>query len=210
MTMPDHHAPKEMLVECPGCDKVVTGRPRGWMIYDEPREGPPERWTLLECMTGQHPILVIQNDFGPRQRFDDDNPYRIYPPQDPTLSDEIPHSLRDIHQEARKCFHAKAYKATAAMSGQTIEGACKLHGVTKGVLRDLLAEMKKQELIDGRLWEWAETLRHVRNAASHFDEADDEITRQDAEDALAFSEALLDYLYVLKARFDALKARRGK
>jgi hypothetical protein len=92
------------------------------------------------------------------------------------------------------------------MSGRTLEGACKLHGVTKGVLQDKLEEMKKRGLIDGRLWDWAETLRGVRNAASHFN--DEPVTKQDAEDALAYSEALLDYLYVLKARFEEMKKRR--
>ena len=67
--------------------------------------------------------------------------------------------------------------------------------------------MKDLELIDGRLWEWAETLRSVRNAAAHFN--DEGVSRQDAEDSLAYSEALLDYLYVLKARFDAMRARRS-
>jgi hypothetical protein len=56
--------------------------------------------------------------------------------------------------------------------------------------------------------DWAQTLRHVRNIAAHFN--NDTITVQDAEDALAFSEALLDYLYVLTARFNAMKERRSK
>jgi hypothetical protein len=92
------------------------------------------------------------------------------------------------------------------MCGRTLEGACKLHGVTRGVLQDKLSEMRERGLIDGRLWEWAETLRGVRNTASHFD--DEEVSRQDTEDALAYGGALLDYLYVLSARFEAMKARR--
>lgn len=46
----------------------------------------------------------------------------------------------------------------------------------------------------------------VRNAAAHLDGQG--VTKQDAEDSLAYSEALLDYLYVLRARFDAMKSRR--
>ena len=92
------------------------------------------------------------------------------------------------------------------MCGRTLEGACKLHGVEERNLYESLAKMKKLELIDGRLWEWAETLRDVRNAAAHFN--DETVSRQDAEEALAYSEALLDYLYVLAQRFSAMKARR--
>jgi hypothetical protein len=68
--------------------------------------------------------------------------------------------------------------------------------------------MKEEGHIDGRLWEWAQTQRNVRNSAAHFDS--NAITKQDAEDSIAFSEALLDYLYVLTARFEALKDRRVK
>jgi len=66
--------------------------------------------------------------------------------------------------------------------------------------------MKAQGLIDQRLWDWAELLRDVRNAAAHFN--DEDISRQDAEDCLTFNEALLDYLYVLKKRFDDMQLRR--
>jgi len=52
--------------------------------------------------------------------------------------------------------------------------------------------MKEAGKIDNKLWEWAQSLRHVRNSASHFN--DEMVTRQDADDCLAFNEALLDYL----------------
>jgi hypothetical protein len=94
------------------------------------------------------------------------------------------------------------------MAGRTLECACALQGVKENNLQRSLAKMKDQGLIDGRLWEWAETLRGVRNAAAHYD--GQTTSKQDAEDSLAFSEALLDYLYVLTARFEALKARRQK
>jgi hypothetical protein len=137
-----------------------------------------------------------------------DDPTRIYPPQDRELSTLIPGQLRQVHEEARACFRAKAYTAAAVMSGRTLEAACALNGITERTLQRSLVKMKEQGHIDGRLWEWAETLRAVRNAAAHYDS--NVITKQDAEDSIAFSEALLDYLYVLTARFEALKTRRVK
>lgn len=202
----DANEPGPMVVVCPSCEKPVIASPRGYTTYYEPNEGPPERWTLLQCPRG-HPLLVLQNEYnGSDMTFDDDAPFRVYPPQERQLSSDIPEGLRSTHEEARKCLRAKAYTAAVAMSGRTLEGACKLHGVEEKTLQSSLAKMKEERFIDGRLWDWAETLRGVRNTASHFNEED--ISRQDAEDALAFSEALLDYLYVLTARFNALKARR--
>ena len=94
------------------------------------------------------------------------------------------------------------------MCGRTLEGACEMQGVKERTLQKALDKMKTLGIIDGRLADWADTLRDVRNAAAHFN--DERVTRQDAEDALAYSEALLDYLYVLKARFEAMKARRSE
>ena len=111
-----------------------------------------------------------------------------------------------LTRRSRKCFQAKAYRATVAMCGVTLEGACELEGARKAKLQEMLEEMKNKEKIDNRLWEWAESLRHVRNSASHFN--NETVTRQDADDSLAFSEALLDYLYVLAKRFEAMKQRR--
>ena len=94
------------------------------------------------------------------------------------------------------------------MRAITLEGACQLEGAKKASLQRMLGEMKDKGRIDNRLWEWAESLRDVRNSASHFN--DESVTRQDADDSLAFSEALLDYLYVLTARFEAMTRRRAE
>jgi hypothetical protein len=194
-----------MALVCPRCEGPVMAAPHGYTMSYDPNEGPPERWTLLKCPR-DHTLLVLQNEFS-GLTFDDDDPFRVYPPQDRQLSAEVSESLRSAHEEARKCLRVKAYVATVAMSGRTLEGACELHGVKENNLQKSLSKMKDRGLIDGRLWEWAETLRGVRNTASHFN--DEEVTRQDADDALAFSEALLDYLYVLTVRYNALKARRS-
>ena len=136
--------------------------------------------------------------------FDDAS--RIYPPQDRPLSTLIPEQLRNVHEEARACFRAKAYTAAVVMSGRTLEGAGVLNNIRERTLQLSLAKMKSEGLLDGRLWEWAETLRSVRNSAAHY--GSNTISKQDAADSIAFSEALLDYLYVLTARFEALKKRR--
>ena len=94
------------------------------------------------------------------------------------------------------------------MCGRLLEATCSLNNVTGRTLHQSLAKMKEIGLIDGRLWEWADTLRTIRNAAAHYDGAT-VIGKQDAADALAFNEALLDYLYVLNARFNELKARNS-
>jgi hypothetical protein len=202
--------PSQILAECGVCEKPVIGQTRGYVLDSSGiDEGTPcVRWMLLEC-DNKHPILVMQSDWtGDPYEWHWDDPARIYPPWDRELSSLIPEQLRQIRDEARACFRAKAYTAAAVMSGRTLECACALNDIRERNLQQSLAKMKEQKHIDGRLWEWAETLRTVRNAAAHYNSST--ITKQDAEDSIAFSEALLDYLYVLTARFEALKKRREK
>ncbi len=148
--MADDHAPSEMAVHCPTCDGPVIGRPHGYTTAYDPQNGPPERWTLLQCPEG-HTMLVLQEEYGGGMKFDDDTPYRIYPPQDRRLSNDIPEPLREAHDEARKCFHAKGYTAAVAMCGRTLEGACELQGAKDRTLQKSLDKMKAGGLIDGRL-----------------------------------------------------------
>lgn len=206
---------RSRAVECPKCDKAVIAQPIGSVISGCDSDDPPiERWTLYACEKN-HPILMSEEELlsgwgpdGPTEVEFDKDPYRVYPPQERVLSSEIPAQLRQVHEETRACIRAKAYTAAAVMAGRALEGVCDLNGVKGSTLQARLAKMKEDGLIDGRLWEWAETLRAVRNAAAHFSE--ESISKQDAEDSAAFTEALLDYLYVLTARFNALKERRTK
>jgi hypothetical protein len=177
-------------------------------FVDQDTDSPYYRYTLLEC-DEYHPTLIAQVDSNPYEgTFSWDEPRRVYPAQDRQLSTLIPDQLRQIHEEARSCFNARAYTAAAVMCGRLLEATCKLNNVAARTLHQSLAKMKEIGLIDGRLWEWADTLRTIRNAAAHYDGTT--ISKQDAEDALAFNEALLDYLYVLSARFNELKARNSK
>lgn len=203
-------------VECPQCGEPVIAEPQGFVVsgQDASLEEPLERWTLFACEK-QHPILVVKAERGSVYQGDlvmdadfDDDLYRVYPPQDRVLSSEIPGQLRQIHDEARACMRVRAYTAAVVMSGRVLEGVCDLNDVHGRTLQDRLIKIKDMGLIDGRLWDWAEALRAVRNAAAHFN--GESISRQDADDALAFTEALLDYLYVLTARFNAFKDRRDK
>lgn len=202
--MSDKNTPQSMAVHCPTCDSVGVCVPCGFTTFNDPKSGPPERWTLLSCPQG-HPLLVLQEGFSDLG-FDDDEPYRMYPPQNRRLSEQIPKELRNAHDEARKCFDSKAYTAAVVMCGRTLEGTCEKQGIKERTLQRSLDEMKTRGIIDSHLSEWADTLRGVRNTAAHYNDQD--VSRQDASDALAYCEALLDYLYVLKARFEEMKARR--
>lgn len=193
---------------CPHCHKSATAKIRGSAVWDgyegdEP-VNPPVEWRLVQCTNCWHPSLQAREDYG--RGFDDDDPVAVYPaPQ--RISPSVPQPLRREWEEAQSCFDAKAYTACGVMVRRTLEGTCKDQGVKAKTLAKGLREMRSQGLIDGVLAEWADALRLLGNQSAHF--TGKEISREDAEDSLAFAEALLDHLYVLRKRFAEFQKRIG-
>jgi Domain of unknown function (DUF4145) len=96
------------------------------------------------------------------------------------------------------------------MVRRTLEGVCADHGhgVTRNKrLQDALKEMAEKGTLDGRLLTWADELRVLGNDGAHH--AGSPVNREDANDALALAEAVLDYLYVLARQFENFKLRRS-
>lgn len=89
---------------------------------------------------------------------------------------------------------------------RVLEGMCSDQGIRPKRLVDQLKELRDANKIEGRLFEWAEGIRIVGNHGAHFNKS--AIKREDAEDALAFAEAILDYLYVFTARYEEFLRRR--
>ena len=191
---------------CPNCGELSKSNVYGEVSMYLPESGPPAEFALVQCShkSCQHPIVQVREDYG--QGFDDDEPGIFYP-SPRRLNWTVPEALRDEFSEARKCFDAKAYRATVVMVRRTLEGTCKDQGSNKKTLASSLVELKDQGKIDGMLAEWANHLRVIGNIGAHF--TDKSVSAQDAEDALDFAEALIDHLYDLRPRFENFKARQS-
>ncbi len=92
------------------------------------------------------------------------------------------------------------------MVRSVLEGACQDNGVEAWPLVKGLERMRESGLIDGTISEWAHALRILGNEGAHF--TGKQVSRNDAEDSLAFAEALLDHIYVLRKRFEEFAKRR--
>jgi Domain of unknown function (DUF4145) len=123
---------------------------------------------------------------------------------------EVPAPLRREFDEAQSCFSAKAYGATVVMVRRLLEGTCQENNVNVRQLRldGGLRKLREEGLIDDTLAQWANALRVLGNEGAHY--TGKEVPRDDAEDALAFAEALLENIYILRKRFLVFAERRGK
>jgi hypothetical protein len=202
---------KPLSFICPHCKQPALAEAKGQAIWSgRDDEGdmisPPTEWTMVQCDRCQHPTLHLREDYG--DGFDFYAPPVVVYPAPQQISPLVPEPLRREWAEARKCLDATAYAACVVMVRRTLEGTCKDQGVTKKNLAAGLKELESKGLIDATLAEWAHTLRASGNQGAHF--TGNAVPREDAEDSLAFAEALLDHLYVLRKRFDLFKQRLGK
>lgn len=92
------------------------------------------------------------------------------------------------------------------MVRRTLEAVCADKGATVGSLHTKLNALKDMKVIEGKLIDWSHDLRALGNEAAH--DTAVFISAADAQDALDLAEALLSYVYVFDAKYNAFKARR--
>ncbi|MFF0074621.1 DUF4145 domain-containing protein [Streptomyces sp. NPDC005494] len=195
-----------ILATCGTCDQVVMAVVEGVLVEGNPNKGFPTLLQLARCLKCGDGLLAIEEDYG---KGWDGNPMTAWPNTQRSLSWQIPEILRRQHEEAHRCFSVKAYTATVVMVRRTLEGVCSNQGVdNRGPLMRRLEQLKESGKIDGRLFEWSQALRLLGNEGAHFSEK--VVTEDDAADALALAEALMDYLYVYSAQFEKFKQRRAQ
>jgi hypothetical protein len=196
---------------CPRCEEPAIGHVRGIAIWDgwdkdiQNVLNPEAEYALIQCDTCRRVSVQIREDYD-GTGFDEDTPVIIFP-SPRQLSWDVPEPLRREFEEAQACFAAKAYEATVVMVRRVLEGTCKENNVQERTLGKGLDKLKADGLIDVTIAEWADALRILGNEGAHY--TGNQVSRDDAEDALAFAEALLDHIYVLRKRFDKFAARRA-
>lgn len=195
-----------MLLECNRCAAIVEAQEIA-SYYDHEDDDPfPGKWTFAKCPRCTLPLLAVQCDYG--DGIDADTPSRVFPPQDRQMGTAVPESIRLAFNEAMVCFKAKAYTASTIMCRKTLEGLCAEHGVKARNLSLSLKKLKDEGVIEARLFEWAEALRTLGNEAAHG--VASVITPQDAKDIIEFTEALAEYVFTYRDKFERFQKRRAK
>jgi hypothetical protein len=187
-----------MLAQCGRCDVAIDAIHEGQYRFQD--DGLPEETVVLaRCPRCNEPVLIRWTEIS--------DPVQVFPAPDRPLSRSVPEAIRECFQEARDCFRAGAHTATALMCRRTLEAVAREHGVAERSLAATLQVMKDRGIIEARLLDWAQALRVVGNEAAH--EVERAVPGQDAQDALDFTSALLEYMYTFRDRFEAFKRRRA-
>jgi hypothetical protein len=210
LKVPEQPPKSPRVFVCPWCEMPALATIQGvayWDGLNKDRtvwEDPPCEYTLVQCSECRLASVQVRADYG--EGFEEDSPIIAYPtPRG--LSWQVPEPLRREFEEARTCFAAKAYEATVVMVRRILEGTCRENNVQERTLVRGLAKLKEEGVIDSTLAEWADALRILGNEGAHY--TGKQVQRDDSEDALAFAEALLDHIYVLRKRFVEFETRRA-
>jgi hypothetical protein len=197
------HTP--VAVVCISCRKPTSSKPAGWLSDYDGEVG----HALVRCSHCGQLMVITQSfthdDYG--EWIEDGPPSVLLPSPDASLSPATPEAPRRSFEEARACFRAGQYTASALMVRRTLEAVCNDKGATGTTLYARLDDLKTKQVIEGRLADWSHGLRALGNDAAH--DTSVFVDSDDAKDALQLAEALLAYAYVLNARYEAFKARRS-
>lgn len=168
-----------------------------------------DTYLVALCNKCSAPFLVKRSLYGVPGEFETVTDEAVLYPQTSRLPLKgVPDSVRRAYDQALSCFSASAYEACALMCRRCIEALCNASQATGKSLQGKLDHLASAGLVDKRIAEWAHGIRVVGNEAAH--DTETHLLKDDAKDALDFTEALLMYVFALNSRFQAFQRRRGK
>jgi hypothetical protein len=130
------------------------------------------------------------------------------PPGSRQPHQSVPKPIADDWVEAHLCHGIGAYKAAAAMARRAAQGICIEKNAKPGKLVAQIKELVQAGHLHQQLGEWADQVRLFGNTGAHpGDDGLAGVSKQDAEDALAFLDQLLEWTYVAPWKLQQSRAR---
>jgi hypothetical protein len=193
-----------VVIDCNACATRVSAT-----ILGAVRDGDSEAAVLLcVCPSCNNPLVGIA------QEYVDENNYlryehaeRVWPaPSTVELSASIPEKARRDIKDAQNCLSHGIFSAAVVLCGRALERLTNAKAEGRRNLADGLSALKAQGIIDDRLFNWASALRKERNLGAHA--VEEEVSKQNAEDVLAFTVAIFEYVYTLSEKYKEFMARK--
>jgi hypothetical protein len=122
--------------------------------------------------------------------------------------DVVPEAVGRRYVDAQKAIQATLWEQAIVTSRTAVQVMARLEDVKRGTLAkeiELLVEKRGSELSD-LVRSLAHRIRDAGNDAAHPDDPNWAPTREEAEEALTFLQALIEWLYALPARLRVAEA----
>ena len=167
-----------------------------------------EEYVLCKCPKCESPFLFRREWYEIPAMYETvtSEPELLYPTTNRLPLSSLPHSVAKSYRDAIRSLDVGLYEPCVIMCRKCLEALCHEHGVSKGNLKDKLAALKENGVIDSKLHAWTDGLRLIGNDAAH--DLAYEICPQDAKDAVEFVEAVISYIFLLTIKFQEFETRR--
>lgn len=196
-----------MIVRCSKCNEYVLVQKNYSYEKLSNGRGPSILYSFLSCRECNSVILIQQTNQGNMAEGDIWGRPLILFPSDVSINTSAPLKILQGLEESHSCYHAQAYTASAIMCRKTLELICDEFKIKEKTLSKSLNKMHTLEIIDQRLLDWSHELRLRGNEAAH---GIDFINQNDAKDIIEFTNAILEYIFLYRDRFEKFKKRRLK
>lgn len=195
-----------MIFSCNQCNaRVQMADEVEYTKFDE--EAIEHIYTLGRCSQCSSPGIVKTRT---ARDFDLNKPSeQLHPPVGLVQSSNIPPLVAESYREAKLCQKSRANIATAVMARRTLEATAQSFDPSARNLFEGLRAMKDQGVISEELFAWGDHLRFLGNIGAHPKEGE-AVSTDDTRDLMQFLDAIIETIYVLRPRFEAMVARRKK
>jgi hypothetical protein len=196
-----------MITHCAVCRAYTDSQVVGTYLPPRVNNEPQRMYNLLGCPRCSTPSVVRQTNNGDLIRGDVwEDVITLYPSDANRPQSNVPIAITAALSEARASYGARAYTAAAIMCRKTLELICASHGARERSLVRSVQKLRDDGVIDDQLYNWSDALRIAGNEAAH---GQGEATSEsDARDMLEFTNAILEYLFSYRDRFEQFQRRR--
>ena len=180
---------------CGHCGTTVAMTKVGSGIGVVQYDGRNADWIFLQCAACGLPTISGRYQGPPEGSV-------LFPPagwQRVKNVEKVPGPIRADYDEAIRCLTAGASKAAAAMARRAAQGVCVERGADPGKrLADQIDQLGEQGELTARLVGLSHEVRVLGNSGAHpGDDGLEEVSRDEAEQAISFLEHLLSHVYII-------------
>lgn len=193
-----------MIERCPTCNEYVQTKKQCDYEKLSNGTGPSILYSLLVCAKCSSAILIQQINQGNMAEGDIWGKSVILYPSDLSINTNAPIKVLQAMEESYRCYHAQAYTASAIICRKALELICYEHKIKETNLSKSINRMHELEIIDQRLLNWSHELRLIGNEAAH---GIDFINQDDSKDIIEFTNAIIEYIFLYRDRFEKFKNR---
>ncbi len=190
-----------MIERCPQCGIAAPNLYRTWLDSQQDRFSDILiQWAAYKCQSCSQYCLVY--GVGPASMASQEGILveKIYPEPELSIPEELPDRAREYLRQAKESIGQPA--GAVVLAASAVDSMLKAKGYKEGSLYSRIDKAASDHLITDGMAKWAHHVRLESNSQRHADDSDPLPTVEDARRVIKFTDALVQFLFVLPALID--------